>query len=166
MRLDPRKETGMAVLAAILIMAVLGLMMLSSCTTKEKTVTEYVAVHDTIHSHHTDTLREVSFQVRVDTVRQRETHTITLNNVGDTIREIHHFHDSEKVIVVDSTQRYEARMDSLEKALEREKSKEVTKQKVPLSAIAKWLVISALVFGILRACLGIFIVVLRSKTNS
>ena len=161
MRLDPRKETGMAVLAAILIMAVLGLMMLSSCTTKEKTVTEYVAVHDTIHSHHTDTLREVSYKVRVDTVWQRETHTITLNNVGDTIKEIHHYHDIEKVIVVDSTDRYRSVVDSLRAALAREqsKSKEVTKRKVPLSAIARWLIISALVFGI-------FIVVLRSKTNS
>ena len=159
MRLDPRKETGMAVLAAILIMAVLGLMMLSSCTTKERVVTEYVAVHDTIHFHHTDTLREVTYKVRVDTVRQHETHTITLNNVGDTIKEIHHYHDIEKVIVVDSTNKYIARIDSLQKALERQKIKEVTKQKVPLSAIAKWLVISALVFGI-------FIVVLKSKTNS
>ncbi len=159
MKLDPKKETGMAVLAAILIMAVLGLLILTSCVTKEKTVTEYVAVHDTIHSHHTDTLREVSYKVRVDTVWQHETHTITLNNVGDTIKEIHHYHDIEKVIVVDSTNKYIARIDSLQKALEREKSKEVTKQNVPLSAIAKWLVISALVFGI-------FIVVLRSKTNS
>lgn len=134
MRLDPRKETGMAVLAAILIMAVLGLMMLSSCTTKEKTVTEYVAVHDTIHSHHTDTLREVSYKVRVDTVWQHETHTITLNNVGDTIKEIHHYHDIEKVIVVDSTNKYIAKIDSLQKALVSEKEKHITKKKTKI----KW----------------------------
>ena len=134
MKLDPRKETGMAVLAAILIMAVLGLMMLSSCTTKEKVVTEYVAVHDTIHSHHTDTLREVSYKVKVDTVWQHETHTITLNNAGDTIKEIHHYHDIEKVIVVDSTNRYIARIDSLQKALVSEKEKHITKKKTKI----KW----------------------------
>jgi len=157
--MDKQRETGMAVIAGMLIMLSIALTALFSCTTKEEVVTEYVTVHDTIHSHHTDTLREVSYQVRVDTVRQRETHTITLNNDGDTIREIHHYHDIEKVIVVDSTNRYVARIDSLQKALEREKCKEVTKRKVPLTAIARWVIISALV-------LGIFIVVLRSKTNS
>lgn len=134
MKLDPKKETGIAVLAAILIMAMLGLLILTSCVTKEKTVTEYVAVHDTIHSHHTDTLREVSYKVRVDTVWQHETHTITLNNAGDTIKEIHHYHDIEKVIVVDSTNRYIARIDSLQKALVSEKEKHITKKKTKI----KW----------------------------
>lgn len=156
--MNKQRETGMAVIMGVVIMVVIALSALFSCTTKERVVTEYVTIHDTIRTHKTDTLREVSYKVRVDTVWQHETHTITLNNDGDTIREIHHYHDIEKVIVVDSTNRYVARIDSLQKALEREKSKEVTKRKVPLSAIARWVIISALV-------LGIFIVVLKSKTK-
>ena len=159
--MDRRKETGMAVIVGMIILLAIAMTMLLSCTTKEKMMTEHVYVHDTIRSYKTDTLREVSYQVRRDTLRLKETHTITLNNVGDTIREIHHYHDSERVIMVDSTDRYRSVVDSLRAALAREqsKSKEVTKRKVPLSAIARWLIISALV-------LGVFIVVLRSKTNS
>ena len=159
MTIDPRQETGIAVLAAIIIMMLVGLLALSSCTVKERVVTEYVTIHDTIRTHKTDTLREVSYQVRVDTMRQRETHTITLNNVGDTIREIHHYHDSEKVIVVDSTDRYKATVDSLRAALAREQSKtKTTARRVPLTSIAKWLVIALLV-------MGAFIAVLKSKTT-
>lgn len=124
----------MAVIVGMLIMLVIILSALFSCTAKERVVTEYVAVHDTIHSHHTDTLREVSYKVRVDTVWQHETHTITLNNVGDTIKEIHHYHDIEKVIVVDSTNKYIAKIDSLQKALVSEKEKHITKKKTKI----KW----------------------------
>lgn len=131
-----KQLTGFVVITGIFLMLVIAVCALCSCNTKKKVITEYVTVHDTIHTHKTDTLREVSYQVRVDTVRQTETHTITLNNVGDTIREIHHYHDSEKVIVVDSTNLYKATIDSLRAALvvEANKVKEITKTK----HIVKW----------------------------
>lgn len=129
--MEGRKLTGFAVIAAIFLIVFIVVSMLCSCNTKQKTITEYVTVHDTIRTHKTDTLREVSYQVRVDTVKQVESHYITLNNVGDTIKEIHHYHDSEKVIVVDSTDRYKATVDSLRAALEREHNrvKEATRTK-------------------------------------
>lgn len=134
--MEGRKLTGFAVIMAIFLIVFIAVCMLCSCTTKQKTITEYVTVHDTIRTHKVDTLREVSYQVRVDTVRQTETHTITLNNVGDTIREIHHYHDSEKVIVVDSTDRYKATVDSLRAALISEKSK--NKEVVKTKHIVRW----------------------------
>jgi hypothetical protein len=147
--MNRRKETGLVMLLGIALMFAIAMMALCSCTTKQKVVTEYVTVHDTIRTHKTDTLREVSYQVRVDTVRQTETHTITLNNVGDTIKEIHHYHDSEKVIVVDSTDRYKAVVDSLRAALvsEQQKTKEVVKTR---SVVRwwEWLLIVAIVAGL------------------
>ena len=121
--MEGRKLTGFVVIMAIFLILFIAVCMLCSCSTKQKTITEYVTVHDTIRTHKTDTLREVSYQVRVDTVRQVESHYITLNNVGDTIKEIHHYHDSEKVIVVDSTDRYKATVDSLRSALTSEQNK-------------------------------------------
>ena len=133
--MEGRKLTGFVVIMGIFLMLFIAVCALCSCNTKQKTITEYVTIHDTIRTHKTDTLREVSYQVRVDTVRQVESHYITLNDVGDTIREIHHYHDSEKVIVVDSTNRYKAVVDSLQAALTKEQSKEktVTKTKYLIS---------------------------------
>jgi hypothetical protein len=150
--MEGRKLTGFVVITAIFLMLFIAVCALCSCTTKQKTVTEYVTVHDTIRTHSTDTLREVSYQVRVDTVRQTETHTITLNNVGDTIKEIHHYHDTEKVVVIDSTDRYRAVVDSLRAALitEQQKAKEVVRTK----HVIRWWewiliagIVAALVYG-------------------
>ena len=150
--MNRHRLTGFVVILGIFLMILIGLCALCSCTTKQKVITEYVTVHDTIHTHKTDTLREVSYQVRVDTIRQTETHTVTLNNVGDTIREVHYFHDREKVIVVDSTDRYKATVDSLKSALitEQNKYKEIVKTK----HVVKWwewllilFIVGGLVYG-------------------
>lgn len=134
--MNGKQLTGFAVITAIFLIVFIAVSILCSCGTEEKTVTEYITIHDTIRTHKTDTLREVSYQVRVDTVRQTETHTITLNNVGDTIKEIHHYHDSEKVIVVDSTDRYKATVDSLRTALSQEKEK--YKKVIKTKHVVKW----------------------------
>ena len=120
-----KTETGIAIIATAAILAVIA------CKTKTVTLTEYVNIHDTLVSVRTDTVRDVKVQTIRDTVTQKETHTYTLNNVGDTIREIHHYHDREKVIVVDSTDRYKAVVDSLRLALYNMKNsnKEVVKTK-------------------------------------
>jgi len=57
---------------------------------------------------------------------------VVLNERGDTIKEIHHYHDTEKTIIVDSTYRYEAERDSLRNALET-KEKESRKERKMLS---------------------------------
>lgn len=122
MRPTRQQETGMAVIVAVVIILLLWL---TSCSTK-KVVTEYVAVHDTLIVHKSDTVRDVVYKTHTDTVTNKEVHTYTLNNVGDTVKEVHHYHNTEKVIVVDSTNRYRATVDSLRAILDaRESVKEV-----------------------------------------
>ena len=89
--MDKKKETGMAVIATVIMLIIIAVGMLCSCTTKEIVTKETVTVHDTLWSHSTDTVRDVKVYTIHDTLRYAETHTITLNNQGDTIREIHHF---------------------------------------------------------------------------
>jgi hypothetical protein len=113
-----QQETGMVVIVGVIILAFL---FLTSCSTK-KTITEYVAVHDTLIVTHTDTLMTTKVQTVRDTITNTEVHTYTLNNVGDTVKEIHHYHNSERTIVVDSTDRYKATVDSLRAAMRAQES--------------------------------------------
>ena len=147
--MDRQRETGMVVIFGMVLMLIIAISALCSCTTKQKVITEYVTVHDTIRTHHTDTIKDVKVVTHTDTIRQLETHTITLNNVGDTIREIHHYYDTQKTIIVDSTDRYRATVDSLRSALikEQNKYKQVTKTK---SVVRwwEWLLIIGIVAGL------------------
>lgn len=150
--MEERKETGFAVLFGMVLVLIIALTALFGCKTKQKVLTEYITVHDTIRTHKTDTLREVSYQIRVDTIRQQETHTITINDVGDTVREIHHYHDTEKVILVDSTDRYKSVVDSLRAALNTEKQKQ--KEVIRTKNVVRWWewllivgIVGALVYG-------------------
>ena len=131
-----RQETGMAWLAATILIIACILMAMCSCGS-QKVVTETIFEHDTITVHHSDTVKEVVYKSKVDTVTNTEVHTYTLNNVGDTVKEIHHYHIIEKTNTVDSTYRYQAERDSLRQALREEKAREktVTKIQVPW----KWL---------------------------
>ena len=122
-----RQETGMAVIAVAVIILFLQL---TSCTTK-KTVMEYIYIHDTLTTLKVDTIKDVRVSVQHDTIRERESHTYTINNVGDTLKEIHHYHESEKVIVIDSTDRYQSKVDSLQRIVDSQKEKTVTKIQVP-----------------------------------
>jgi hypothetical protein len=106
------------------------LSLLASCRTIHDT--ERVYTHDTLYVHHSDTVRDIKVLHVHDTTRQVEQHTYTINNVGDTTREIHHYHDTERTIVVDSTDRYKAKNDSLQRLLDRERNKEkVVEKKEP-----------------------------------
>lgn len=150
--MEGSKETGMALLFGMVLVAIISLLVLFGCSTKEKVVTEYVSVHDTIRSCHVDTLHDVRVVIQKDTLRQVETHTFTVNQGGDTIREIHHHYDIQRTIVIDSTDRYRAVVDSLKAALkeERQKVKEVVKTK-HMIRWWEWIVIigivAALVYG-------------------
>ena len=125
---NPTSHTLTILMVLAVCLAVI-LSLLASCRTVHEV--EHVYTHDTLYVHHSDTVREVKVTHQTDTVNQIEKHTYTINNVGDTIKEIHHYHNSERTIVVDSTERYEAKVDSLEKALAIEKSKEKVIEKRP-----------------------------------
>ena len=137
----------MMLIAAFVWLAVTALaVMCCSCTTK-KVVTEYVTVHDTLTVHKSDTIKDVVYKTHTDTVVEKEVHTYTLNNVGDTVKEIHHFHSTEKVIIVDSTDRYRSIVDSLRAVIDSQKSKEVVKTKERIPAWQYGLFIGILICG-------------------
>ena len=128
--MNEKRMTGMAWLLALWLILAMIFLAMCSCGSK-KVITETIYEHDTVTVHKSDTVKEVVYKSRVDTVTNTEVHTYTLNNVGDTVKEIHHYHNTQKVIVVDSTYRYRAERDSLQKALVAEKSKneKVVKQR-------------------------------------
>lgn len=136
----------------IIFIAVIAVSLLFGCKTKKviETVTEHV--HDTVQVHHSDTVREVKVSHHTDTVKQIETHTYTLNNVGDTVKEIHHFVEVNKMIVVDSTYRYKARMDSLERALKVEKDKNKEKVVTKTKYVIRWCEY-AILFALVGGCI-------------
>ena len=101
------------------------------CGCKTKTVTQIEVVHDTLTVHHSDTLREVKVTHHTDTVREIQTHFITLNEKGDTIKEVHHYHDIQHTIIVDSTDRYQSKVDSLQSVINKMKEKETVVTKKP-----------------------------------
>lgn len=126
---ERRMRDGIAVIAAIVIVALMGLTLLVSCTAKEIITEETSYVHDTVEVHRVDTLWEYKLVSQRDTVKQETVHTVVLNERGDTIKEIHHYHDTEKIIIVDSTYKYESERDSLRKALDQAHEREKTKEK-------------------------------------
>ena len=102
----------------IFIQIMIAAMFLCGCKSP-KSVTETIVerVHDTIQVVKADTVKEVKITQRTDTVREVQTHTYTLSSQGDTIKEVHHHYSVEKTIIVDSTNRYKATVDSLKAAL-------------------------------------------------
>lgn len=124
MNIDKFKNLPLWTLAVWLV--ILLCFVLMGC--KTKSVTEYVAVHDTLRVHKTDTVRDIRVVTKTDTVMQREIHTYTLDNRGDTVREIHFIHDVERTIVVDSTNRYRAKVDSLQAIVDKLADKEIVRQ--------------------------------------
>lgn len=148
--MEERKLTGFAVIMAIFLIVFIAVCMLCSCSTKQKTITEYVTVHDTIRTHKTDTLRDVKVVTLNDTVRIVEWHELTINNDGDTIKEVHHYYDKQTTILVDSTNRYKAVVDSLRSALtsEQNKYKEIVKTKHVIRWW-EWLLIIGIVLSLI-----------------
>ena len=111
------------------VIIIILLLIIFSCKTRREVVRETVHDHDTVMVQKTDTFVEVKVKEVRDTVKQVEKHVITLNNVGDTIKEVHHYHDIMRTVIVDSTQRYQAKVDSLQKLVNhlRDTSKVVKK---------------------------------------
>lgn len=124
----PSRETSTILMILCVCIAVILMLLMSGCKTTHEV--ERVYTHDTLHVHHSDTIKEVKVTHHTDTVRQVEKHTYTINNVGDTIREIHHYHDVQHTIVVDSTDRYKAKTDSLQSIIDKMRE-EITIVKKP-----------------------------------
>ena len=149
--MNEKRMTGMAWLLALWLILAMIFLAMCSCGS-EKVITETTYEHDTVTVHHSDTIKEVVYKSKVDTVTNTEVHIYTLNNVGDTVKEIHHYHNSEKVIVVDSTDRYKSIVDSLQAIVNKQASKQekVTKTKRPWTDYAIIAVVLAFALFLIR----------------
>lgn len=156
-----QQETGMAIIVTAVIITLL--LWLTSCSTKRR-VTEYVAVHDTLTVHKSDTVRET--KVVTDTIRDTKTvtisdtiyrdrgETIVINEKGDTIKQSswditkEKSHEKENATHneshTDSTSYYHNRSDSLQSVIDRmSQKKETVKTKavIPLWQKAMFLAV-------------------------
>lgn len=91
---------------------------------------EILRVHDTLRIVSADTLKEVKYLQKADTAKTIEKHYYTLATNGDTTKEVHYYHHTEKTIVVDSTDRYKSKVDSLQRIVKelKDKTKTVVKE--------------------------------------
>ena len=118
-----------------------------NCTTKREIITEvhtdtiYNETHDTlvITQNKIDTIRDYKIITKTDTIRDIQTRIITLKESGDTIKEVVQNNVYHYVYQKDSTDKYQSKIDSLEKKLtqlqkekekvQNQKEKEVVKEK-------------------------------------
>lgn len=124
--MDANKYKNLPLWTLAVWLVILACWLLMGCRTKS--VTEYVAVHDTLRVYSTDTLHDVRVVTKTDTLRQLESHFLTVNERGDTIREVHVYHEREKTVVVDSTNRYQSKIDSLQAVIDKSREQTTIKE--------------------------------------
>ena len=154
--MDKKHENGMMVLATLVwLMAALIAIMCCSCSSK-KVVTETLYVHDTLHISHTDTVSIERWSWKQDTVRVETERIVTLlqpdkSLPAETIRvETNNWHYQHEV-VKDSASKVISRVDSILRALDRQKLKQVKSK--PLFYPIDGFLIFLVVCGVICACL-------------
>lgn len=109
-----------------------------SCTTK-KVVTETIYVHDTLRIAHSDTITVERWNYRHDTLRIESERIVTLlqpdkSLPAETIRvETNNWHYQHEV-VKDSASKVVARVDSILRALDKQRERKEVKIKPPIAA--------------------------------
>ena len=146
--MNRKRENGMLLIAAIVWVAIMVLAVLCSCGTK-KTVTETVYIHDTLRIAHSDTVTVERWNWRHDTVRVESERIVTLlqpdkSLPAETIRvETNNIH-WQKEVVRDSASKVVARVDSILRALDRQREKTTVKKKPwiqPMDAFLLFLIV-------------------------
>lgn len=133
--MNEEREGGMCLIATVIwaVVTVLCWVMCSSCSGK-KVVTETVFVHDTLHTWHTDTVSVERWNWRHDTIRIETERVVTLlqadkSTPAETIRvETNNWHYQHEV-VRDSASKVVARVDSILRALDKQREKQTVKTK-------------------------------------
>ena len=172
-----KTRTLVIIISALLIYLLVGA--LTSC--KTKTVTEYVAVHDTLRTHSVDTVTKTAtifrasrdstdryqFRDRTEKVLKTRDRTVTLNERGDTTRvdtrtaTLHFLHESDSTGVykerVDSltllVDTYKSRCDSLQSVIDRQHEKETVIKK---KSILKPVLVTAFLALMMALCFIIY----------
>ncbi len=158
---DTKNENYIFTVAMVVLMGIIALTFLVGCKTRERVVTETIITHDTLLMHRIDTVRDVRELHVHDTLRQAESHVLTLGASGDTIKEVHIYHDFSKTTIIDSTQRYQAKMDSLLRIVDSRDRKEVVKVE---KSIQPWKDVLWTVVSIVA--IGLFVLVLRKRLGT
>ena len=150
----------MLLLAALMWSFIMVLAVLCCSCQGRKAVTEYVAVHDTVRLWHTDTVSVERWNYRHDTLRIESERIVTLlqpdkSLPAETIRvETNNWH-WQKEVVKDSASKVVARVDSILRALDKQRDKQTVKTKPPI-AMWEYVVVIMIILG---AC----IFVLKSR---
>lgn len=121
---DPKDSTRVVLMILCVCIAVIMLLLFGSCRTIHDV--ERIEIHDTLTVHHTDTVKDVQHHYSADTTTHKEYHYYMMNDSGKSVKEFHYYHDNQKTIVVDSTNRYQAKVDSLQRIINEQKDKERT----------------------------------------
>ena len=138
--MNEKRERGMCLIATVgWLLAAVFLAAMCSCGTK-KAVTETIYVHDTLRIAHSDTITVERWNYRHDTLRIESERIVTLlqpdkSLPAETIRvETNNWHYQHEV-VKDSASKVVAKVDSILRALDRQREKTTVKTKPP---IAMW----------------------------
>lgn len=154
-----KEENRLIAIAIGVLMALIGLCLMTSCGTKKKVITETLYVHDTLRIAHTDTFMVERWNYKHDTIKVESERIVTLLQSdktlpAETIRIVNNQRYFEKEIVRDSSASLVSRIDSILKAMDRQHEKEkLTVKKEP-----PWNVL-IFVVAVLAAC----IVVLKDR---
>ena len=123
----------MAWMTAFVLMLLVAVSLLFSCSTK-KVVTETIIQHDTLVVMRCDTLRYEVTKTKTDTLREIVVREVTLmkdtvTGKTDTIRVVNNRDHVRIVYVGDTTNAYKVTVDSILRAIDKNKNKETVVKK-------------------------------------
>lgn len=155
--MNRKRENGMLVLAVLMWAAVTVLAVICCSCSGRKVVTDTVYVHDTLRVSHTDTVSIERWNWRHDTLRIETEKVVTLLQPGksapaETIRvETNNWHYQHE-IVRDSASKVVTRVDSILRALDKQREK-TTVKRTPLINPMDAFLIFLIICGIGCVCI-------------
>ena len=150
----------------VIITGILLAFILSGCKTIKQS--ERIEIHDTLTIHHSDTVKEYKLKTLYDTVHHYHHELITLNEGGDTIKQIINNTFRERIIECDSSDTYKSSIDSLARIIRELQQKEKVVEKKDWLAEWKWRLIAfvAIIVALLLAVKSARDIVARKKDYS
>lgn len=127
--------------------------LITGCGTTHES--ELLEIHDTITAAHVDTVRQYIKQTVYDTIHQHTERIVTVNERGDTVKEVNNNYYKERIIERDSSSYYRHMIDSLMKSLMQNHDKEAVTEKKP-SFWERWK--DGIIFLIFMGCFTVFFV--------
>lgn len=134
--MDEERETGMGCMTLMVLAIVIALLAMCSCGSR-KTITEYVAVHDTLIATHSDTVAVDKWHVRHDTLRIETERVVTLLQPSDkslpaeTVRVESNNYHWQHTADLNTETRFVSKVDSILRALDSRHDKQTVKTKIP-----------------------------------